>query len=114
MLRALLMRIGLLKTLSRIGLSITVILMMASAASHASDAAIDGYSIAPIPSWVKMFGPGRVNKDSDTAGGERYLLLDRQSYDDGKVDAYHSHSIVEVVGQAGLSENSNLSISFGP
>lgn len=108
------MKICFLKTLSRVGMSLTVILMMASSASHASETVTDGYSIAPIPAWVKMFGPGSVNKDSDTAGGERYLLLDRQSYDDGNVDAYHSHSIVEVVGQAGLSENSNLSISFDP
>ncbi len=80
----------------------------------AAGSGTDEYSIAPIPTWVKNFGPGAVSDDSDDAGGERYLLLDRQQYDDGKTVAYHSHSIVEVVGQAGLSDNSNLSISFDP
>lgn len=98
------------RSLSQMCAAVLVIVMMATQPSYAAD----GYSITPLPNWVSYFGPGTVSEDSDDAGGERYLLLDRQIYEDGTIEAYHSHSIVEVVGQAGLSDNSNLSISFDP
>lgn len=72
------------------------------------------YDITPVPGWVKLIEAAEPNSDMDIVGGERHLLLDRQYYDDGETMARHYHYVTEVAGQAGLSDNSKLSITFDP
>jgi len=93
-----------------------VTLLAAYSASIFADVSLDHrYSITSIPGWVVPTEPGKqAASDADAFGGQRYLLLDRQHYNNGNTVAYHRHDISKVVGQAGLSDTSNLSISFDP
>ncbi len=72
------------------------------------------YTVAPVPDWVVPVKAARSNPNMDSVGGERFLLIDRQHYDDGGGVAVHHHRVVEIVGQAGLSDNSKLSVTFDP
>ena len=72
------------------------------------------YNIASVPDWVVPVKAANSNPNMDSVGGERYLLIDRQHYDDGSGVAVHHHRVVEIVGQAGLSDNSKLSVTFDP
>lgn len=73
----------------------------------------DGYTIAPAPTWV-------VNVDLPTSLGEdlmhgqRHVLLDRQAWHTGPTSAIYTRHVTDVVGQSGLSDNANRSISFDP
>lgn len=73
-----------------------------------------GFSVTPVPDWVMPIEPAIAKSDADTTGGTRHLLIDRQYRDDGNTIAKHRHFVTEIVGQAGLSNNSNLSVSFDP
>ena len=90
----------------------TVAVCVFSNATWAEPAA--AYDIAPVPEWVEVIKAAEARSDMDTVGGERHLLFDRQYYDDGDTIARHYHYVTEVAGQAGLSDNSKLSITFDP
>ena len=81
---------------------------------HAADWSASGYTQAPVPTWVIPTQAGTMSPNADAVGGQHHLLVDRQYRDDGKSVAFYFHHVTEVVGQAGLSDNSNLSISYDP
>ena len=74
----------------------------------------DSYSFAPVPAWVAPIDAGAVRADVDAVYGQRHRLVDRQYFQDDTVAALHRHHVSEVTGQAGLSDASQLSISFDP
>lgn len=82
--------------------------------SEAAEKSAATHSITPVPAWVTPVEAGSARAEDDAVGGERHLLVDRQYRDDGDTGASHRHYVTEVVGQAGLSDNSKLSITFDP
>jgi len=99
----------------KFSLVFVVLLAGFSASIFANETSESRYSITSIPGWVSpVESDKQTPSDVDAVGGKRYLLFDRQHYNDGNTIAYHRHEISKVVGQAGLSEASNLSISFDP
>jgi len=83
-------------------------------ASNAADLSASGYSQAVTPNWVVPMQANGDLPDTDAVGGQHHLLVDRQYRDDGKSVAFYFHHVTEIVGQSGLSDNSNLSISYDP
>src|SRR3569832_2292395 len=73
-----------------------------------------GYEVGPAPGWVQSSPTtSDTPPESSGSGGTEYLLSDSQvRVDDGW--SQYGHLIMRVTNSSGVSDNSNINISFDP
>lgn len=85
-----------------------------ASASQADGELASTWRIAPTPEWVVHAEVPDGPSGLDAMHGTRYLLVGRHHYEDADKTAVSHRLVTKVVGQAGLSDNAKLSVTYDP